>query len=280
MTGSELAPVAFGLASAALWGAGDFCGGLAARRAHVYSVIISSQIVGVFLLSGLALAFGETMPSLDHMLVGGAAGLAGSLGLIALYRALAMGRMSVAAPISAVVGAAVPVAVGAVLEGLPGAGQLAGFGLAFVAVWLISRADGAAFRFSDVNLPVLAGLGFGVFFVLIERVSDAAVLWPLAAARVASISVLLGVAVFSGRPQLVQAPHAPLIMLIGMLEVGGNAFFALAGRAGRLDVAAVISSLYPASTVILAYIILKERVGRTQSVGILAALTAIVLIAV
>ena len=280
MIGSDVAPVAFGLTSAALWGAGDFCAGLATKRAHVYSIIISSQIVGVLLLVGLALAFGETLPPFAHLLLGGAGGLAGTLGLIALYRALAGGRMSVAAPVSAVVGAAVPVVIGAVVEGLPGALQLTGFGLALAAVWLLSRAGDASPQFRRLGLPLLAGLGFGVFFVLIGQVSDVAVLWPLVVARIASISILLAVATLSHQPRFVQREHLPVVVLVGVLEVGGNAFYALAGQAGRLDVAAVLSSLYPASTVLLARVVLQEHIGRAQLMGILAALAAIVLITV
>jgi uncharacterized membrane protein len=134
VTGSDFAPVGFGLASAAFWGAGDFCGGVVSKRTHVYGVIISSQIIGVILLAALALAFGETLPPIDHLVFGGAAGVAGAVGLIALYRALATGRMGVAAPISAVVSAALPVIVGALIEGVPGTLQLLGFGLTFVAV--------------------------------------------------------------------------------------------------------------------------------------------------
>src|SRR5512143_4059396 len=99
MTGTELVPIAFGLASAACWGAGDFCGGLATRRAHVYGVIIASQVVGVVMLIGLALAFGEQIPTPAHLLWGSLGGLAGTVGLVAFYRALASGQMGVAAPV-------------------------------------------------------------------------------------------------------------------------------------------------------------------------------------
>jgi drug/metabolite transporter (DMT)-like permease len=279
MSGTEWQPIVYGLASAALWGTGDFCGGLASKRAHVFSVIISSQIVGMILLIGLALVLDERMPSFDYLMLGGVAGLAGAAGLIALYRALATGRMGVAAPVAGVVGAAFPVGVGAAIEGLPGTLQIAGFGLAFVAVWLISRTPDAAWRLRDVGLPLAAGLGFGVFFVVIDRASDAVVLWPLVAARIASIVSIFLVASLSRQPRLTARTHLPLIALVGVLEVGGNAFYALAGQAGRLDVSAVVSSLYPAATVWLAWLILKERFTRLQTAGIAAALAAIVLIA-
>ena len=274
-----LASVMFGLASAACWGAGDFCGGLATRRTHVYSVIIASQIVGVAMLIALAMAFAEQVPAPVYLLWGGLGGLAGTLGLVAFYRALASGQMGVAAPVGGVIGAATPAILGAFLQGWPGTLRLIGFALALIAVWLISRTEDTAVRARALGLPVLAGLGFGVFFIFIHRASETAVFWPLVAARLTSLSVLTIVATVTHQPRLPEKTHLPLVALVGVMEVGGNAFYALAARAGRLDVAAVISSLYPAGTVWLAWLILKERITRLQSFGIVAALAAIVLIA-
>ena len=271
-------PVAYGLASAACWGAGDFSGGLATKRSNVYRVILASQIVGVALLIALALAFAERLPSLDHLLWGGAAGLAGTLGLIMLYRALATGRMGSAAPVSAVITAIEPVVFCTFVEGLPKTLQLVGFGLALIGVWFISRSEDAAIRRDDLKLPIAAGVCFGVFFILVNRVTESAILWPLVAARLASIGLLFGFATVTRQPQLPDRQQWPLIALVGVLDAVGNAFFALAGQVGRLDIAAVLSSLYPAMTIWLAWLILKERFTRSQSVGILAALSAIVLI--
>ncbi len=280
MTGSDFTPIALGLASAACWGAGDFCGGLASKRTHVYSVIITSQIVGVGLLIGLALAFGEAVPSPDQLALGGAAGFAGAIGLLALYRALATGRMGVAAPIAAIVGAAMPVIVGAIIDGVPGGLQLLGFAVALLAVWLITQAPDATLRLRELTLPLVAGLAFGVFFVLIGLIREGTVFWPLVAARCTSLGALLIIATLSHQPRLAERSHWRLVVLVGVMEVGGNAFYALAGQTGRLDVAAVISSLYPATTVWLAWVILKERLSRPQLIGVVAALAAIVLISV
>ena len=280
MNDLTFAPLLFGVTSALLWGAGDFCGGLATKRWPVYSVIISSQLIGVALLIGLAVIFKESVPPPEQLLLGGLGGLAGAIGLVALYRALATGHMSVAAPIAGVVGVALPVMMGAVLDGLPGAAQFIGFGVAAFAVWFIARTEDAAFQKRDVGLPLLAGLSFGVFFVLIGKVSDTAVMWPLVAARCASLGTLTIMATLTRQPRLVPLTQWRLIALIGVLEVGGNAFYALAGQSGRLDVAAVISSLYPAATVLLARLILKEHLGQKQAIGVLAALVAIVLITV
>jgi len=278
MNGSEWAPALFGLASAATWGAGDFCGGFATRRTNVYGVILVGDLVGGVLLAGLALGFGETLPRWNEMLVGGAAGLSGAVGLIALYRALALGRMSVASPVAAVVSGALPAVLGTFVDGLPGLGRGIGFGLALLGVWLVSSNERARIQWSQLGLPVVAGLGFGVFFILIDGVSQTAVFWPLVGARLAAVAALGAFGTATRQLQRPAVEHLPLMALVGVLDAGGNAFFALAARAGRLDVAAVLSSLYPATTVWLAWLILKERIGRWQTVGILVVLTAIVLI--
>ncbi len=271
-------PVLFGLVSAACWGAGDFSGGLATKRTNVFGVIVVSQFVGIILLITSALAFSEHMPSPEHLFWGGMAGLAGVIGVIALYRALASGRMGLAAPVSAVLTAAVPVIFSIFVESLPNALQVVGFGLALIAVWLISQTDDLTVRLHDLGLPIVAGIGFGFFLIIINRVSEASILWPLVAARAASLVTLFVFAMLARRQWLPQARWLPLIFLGGILDAGGNAFFALAGQVGRLDVAAVLASLYPAMTVLLAWLVLKERVSRVQAVGIVAALAAIVLI--
>ncbi len=225
-----------------------------------------------------ALAFREPLPPSDQSPWGVLAGLAGAVGLIGLYRALALGRMGVAAPVSAVITATVPVVVGVFVEGLPDMPQRIGFGLALIGIWLVSRTEGMRVRIGDLGLPIMAGLGFGFFLVFIGQVSDAAVLWPLVAARVASLTLMIVVATFNRRPRLPDIQALPLIALAGAMDAGGNAFFALAARAGRLDVAAVLASLYPATTVWLAWLILKERIARPQAFGIVVTLAAIVLI--
>src|SRR5512143_1833091 len=164
LTGLDFAPIVFGLTSAACWGAGDFCGGLATKSTQVYRVIISSQIVSLILLLALALILRESLLPLDALLLSGIGGVFGAIGIIALYRALADGHMGIAAPVSGVIAAAVPVIAGAFLEGLPTTMQLIGFGVAFIAVWLISRTGHAVVHWRDLGLPVLAGLCFGIFY--------------------------------------------------------------------------------------------------------------------
>ena len=275
----EAAAILFGLASAASWGAGDFSGGLASKRGNVIAVIVISQIFGVALLAGLALFWREAVPPAEHLLYGALAGVAGALGLIALYRGLATATMGVVAPLTAVVAAALPVLAGALSAGLPGNLQLLGFGFAFAGTWTMSRqGHGPRIAPRALLFPLLAGGAFGLFFILIGQVSEHAVYWPLVAARLASISFLTLVLLRRRRAAPLQSLNLPLLALTGILEAGGNVFFALASASGRLDIAAVLGSLYPASTVFLAWLILKERLAPRQWLGIAATLTAIVLI--
>lgn len=277
---SEFLGVFFGLAAAASWGAGDFGGGLASRRSPAYVVVMASGTVGLLLLVGLALLLAEPLPLPADLAWGFAAGIAGAIGLVALYRGLAGGRMGVVAPVAAVVTASIPLVFGLLLEGVPAAQHLLGFGLALVAVWLISRTgDGARVQVRELVLPLLAGLGFAFFLVAIGRVSQTAVLWPLAAARFTSLGTVLVVAALAGQRQRVEARKLPLMALAGLFDTGGNAFYALAAQAGRLDTAAVLSSLYPAATVLLARFLLKEQMTRMQWIGLIAALLAVMLIA-
>jgi len=266
---------AFGLASAASWGAGDFCGGVATKRAGGFEVVIGAQLVGAIGFLALALTTGEPVPSPASLIWCGVAGLAGAAGLLALYRALAEGRMGVAAPISGMLSAAVPAAAGAAVEGIPHAITLGGFLLALLAVWLVARTGDDAIEIGQLGLPVAAGFGFGLFIVIIGRASGTAVFWPLVAARAASLAVLPFVAIASGQSIRPARPALLTIAIAGAFDAGGNAFLVMAAHAGRLDVAAVLSSLYPAGTVILAWLILKERITRWQFAGLLTALVAI-----
>ncbi|HLI07356.1 MAG TPA: DMT family transporter [Ktedonobacteraceae bacterium] len=277
---SALATVVFGLLASLSWGSGDFNGGLASRRAPASSVVIAAYTVGFVLLIGLALVWREHFPSGMDILWGGLAGVVGAIGLIAFYSALAIGRMGIAAPVSAVLTAALPVIFSAFTEGLPSPLQLVGFVLALLAIALISRPEPAKGRPEGIGLALLAGCGFGFFFILISRVSHGATFWPLAVARFTSVLFLL---VFVGtrrQPVLPGRGVVPLVLLAGILDAIGNAFFVLAAHSGRLDVASVLSSLYPAATVLLAALLLRERVTRIQGIGILLALLAVPLISV
>lgn len=281
MIGGEFASVVLGLASAASWGTADFSGGLASKRANPFSVVITSQIVGVLMLLGLALVFDKAFPPVQHLLLGGVGGIVGALSLLCFYTALATGRMGVAAPVTAVMTALIPALVGAFIYGLPDALKLVGFGLALLGIWLISQSalDGRSLTLRELLLPLAAGTGFGILFVIIDQVNDVAIFWPLVAARVASLTMMTSVTLLRRQRPLTEASLFPLLVVCGILDAGGNAFYALAAQAGRLDVAGVLGSLYPAATITLAWLVLKEPITRVQTFGIIAALTAVVLIA-
>lgn len=270
--------IIFGLAASLFWGSGDFNGGLAARRASASSVVVATYVIGCVLLVALALIWREPIPSLADLGWGGLAGLAGVIGLIAFYSALSIGNMGIAAPVSAVLTATIPVLFGIVTQGPPSLLQMGGFALALCAIALISRPQRAKRNPKGLGLALLAGCGFGLFFILISRVSPTAVFWPLAIARIASIIFVLIVVWIRREPALPSRNVTPFVLMAGVLDALGNAFFVLASHSGRLDVATVLSSLYPAATVLLAVIVLKERLSRIQALGVLFALIAVPLI--
>lgn len=274
------ATVVFSLLASAAWGAADFSGGLATRRAQVFGVVVSTQGLGLVLLVVLALLWREPMPPVADLLTGAAAGLTGVVGLAALYMALAAGQMGLAAPLIAVLAGVIPVVYGIFQEGWPDAFQIAGFGIALAGVWLISRSGGASGGWlGGLGLALIAGIGFGGFFILIDSVRSDAVFWPLVAARMASTPLMAGIALLRRQSLLSVRAILPVILAAGVLDALGNTFFVLATDAGRLDIATVLSSLYPVSTVILARVVLKEQLTRSQTVGVLLSILAIVLIA-
>lgn len=268
------------LAAALSWGAGDFSGGLATRRARVLGVVAGMYAIGVVLLLFIALVSHEPMPSIADLLWGGTAGLSAAIGLASLYRALAIGKMGIGAMLTAVLAASIPVVFGALVEGPPGALKLAGFALAIVGVALLSGSLGEVGSAEVLGLAVLAGLGFGGYFILIDRVESGGVFWPLLAARGTPFFLMVVLGVVGRRQWLPEQELLWIILLAGVLDVGGNVFFVLAARAGRLDVSVVLSSLYPAVTVLLARLILGERLTSLQTLGIAACAVAVPLIAV
>jgi drug/metabolite transporter (DMT)-like permease len=188
--------------------------------------------------------------------------------------------MGVVAPVAALVSVILPVAFGIFNDGLPPTQQLAGFLFAFLAVWLLGRGDHSSpFRLQDLKLPVAAGIGFGIFFILIDQVSSVSLLWPLVSARIASVILILIIALVGGKSLAPARNQLLFIVLVGVLDSGGNVFYALATRVGRLDISAVLASLYPAITVLLAWIILNEKLTSRGWLGVIAALLALVLIA-
>lgn len=244
-----------------------------------FFAVLGSYTVGLLALTTVALARGEAFPPMEDALWGAVAGLAGVMGLGFLLRGFAEGQMGIVAPVSAVLTASIPVVVAALTEGMPRALQLVGFGIALAGLWLLSRPQQAGGRPGGIGVALLAGVGFGSFFVAIDQVSTASVFWPLAVGRLAALVVLVFLALARRRPAPRSAPWG-LLVLAGVLDAGGNLFFLLATQTGRLDVAAVLASLYPAVTTLLAWVIAGERMTRPQIAGAAAAILAVVLITV
>jgi len=271
--------VIFALTSAVVWGSGDFSGGQATRRSNQYQVLMLASISGMVLLLACAFLWGEGLPSIKNALWGALAGASGALGVAALYRALSMGHTASVAPTSAIICAALPVLLGLVTEGMPSATQFTGFGVALAGIWLVSKSPKAgekSFR-EGMTLAFLSGIGFGGFFVFIAQVERGQLFGPIFVAR----SVTLAIALLMLGLKRIPLPGLtsnPIAILAGLLDTGGNVFYLLATQFTRLDVAAVLSSLYPAVTVILATVILKEKVVRVQWAGVALCLLAIIII--
>jgi len=269
------------LTSAAVWGSGDFSGGYATRSSNTYHVLVISAFSGILLLIVLAFWQREGWPPLAGAVWAGLAGVSGAVGIVCLYQALSLGHAAAVAPMTAVISAVLPAVAGAILVGLPGLSQLAGFALAAPGLWLVSAPaqDGPRLSRHELLLALAAGLGFGGFFVFIGLVDRGYLYTPLVIAR--SLTLLTALVLLVVRRLPVPAlTSSPVALLAGVLDAGGNIFYILARQFTRLDVAAVLASLYPAATVILAWIILHERISRRQWIGAALCVAAIGLIAV
>jgi uncharacterized membrane protein len=280
MIGPETLAITYGLSSAIAWGAGDFSAGFASRKSGVFSVILFSQLIGAVFLFLLAMVFSEALPPLRDMVFGGLAGVFGVLGLIALYEGLSQGRMGIVAPLSAIVTALIPISFAFFKEGLPRIPQILGLALALSSVWLLSfsKRKEKKYHFAEFTLPLLSGIGFGLFFVLIDTAIQESILWPLVGTRCVSLLMMSILFLSSSNARVPQKNHLPFIALAGICDVLGNMFFALATSMGRLDISAMLSSLFPAATITLAWFFLKEKLNRNQWCGVVVALMALFLI--
>ncbi len=269
--------------SAALFGVADFFGGLSARRIAAQWTTGIAQGTGLVVIVGTALVVGGS-PSGSDLGLGAAAGLCGGLGLTLFYWAMAQGPMSVVAPVSALVSALVPIAAGLADGERPGPLAMAGIVLALPAIAVISRepVDDRAAAQRPSSLPVVAalvsGVGFGAFFTLISHTGEDSGVWPLAAARAAAV-LLAMVLVVGARAEAPSLEGARLAALAGVTDSTANIFYLFAARQGLLSVVGVIGAMYPAATVVLARVVLRERMARHQLVGLGAAALAVTLIA-
>jgi len=234
--------------------------------------------VGLLVLTSVALARSEALPQAADLLWGAAAGLAGVVGVVFLLRGFAEGQMGIVAPVSAVLTASIPVIVSALTQGIPGTRQLLGFGAAIAGIWLLSRPQRLGGRPGGLGAALVAGLGFGGFFVALDQVGPGAVFWPLVAGRAVAVAAVLPLALTGQRPLLPRGAALRLLVFGGVMDAAGNLLFLLATQTGRLDVAAVLASLYPAITALLAWLVAGEKMTRSQVAGAAVAVAAIALI--
>jgi drug/metabolite transporter (DMT)-like permease len=278
---ANLTGIFFAMTSAVVWGGADFSGGLASRRTKLFQVLALSGFSGIVMLVVFALLWQEVLPSFSDMLWAAAAGTSGLVGIAALYRALSMGYTASVAPTAAVIGTVSPVLFSVTTQGTPGAVRLVGFGVALLGIWLASQSTtkGEGVTRLGFLLACTAGVFFGGFFILIAQVHSASVFMPLLFARLASLGLVL-LLLLGRRTPLPSLSTNPTALLAGILDAGGNVFYLLATHFIRLDVAVVLSSLYPASTVVLANLVLKEEASIWQWAGVALCLAAIILITI
>ena len=262
-----------------IWGASDFVGGVGARRANAFLFTAIVHVSGVILIGSVAVLTGAAFPVRKSMLWALVAGAIGGIALALFYRALASGQMGLTAPVAAVLGAGIPTIVTSFTVGFPGYRQVAGFALAIVGVWLISRTEESSGRPEGLGLAILAGIGFAGFYLCVNQARENSALWVAVMSRFGALVVTCGIVLFGRKLALVATPVFGLAILAGCLDTSGSALFVRATQIGRLDAAVVLSSLYPAVTVLLARAFLHEHFSRGKTIGMLAALAAVPMIA-
>ena len=282
--------VVLALTSAAMYGAADFLGGLASRRASAIAIVVISQLAGLVALLLVLPLLPPSSPVRGDWVWGAAAGVAGGIGVALLYRALAIGSMAIVAPITAVCAVTVPVAVSIALGERPATGTTAGIALALVSIVLVSQQkSGGAQDFSPagfdlsarsrgVAMALASGVAIGLFFLALARTRADGGLWPLVAARSVSFGLFAVFALVTRRPMRMPSTVLTIAVAGGLLDMLANVLYLLASRYGPLSIVVTLSSLYPASTVLLARTVLGERLSAIQIAGIVCALAAVVLI--
>lgn len=276
---SQVAPSVSALAATFAWGVSDFVGGYASRRANAFLLTTMTHVSGTALMVSLALLLHSPFPARHDLIWAVAAGLFAGVALAVFYRALSQGNMGLTAPISAVLGAAIPTAFGFLTEGMPGPVPVTGFFLAGVGIWLISRSEGPAGKPHGIGTAFLAGIGFAGYFLCIKEAGTGSVFWLAGTSRFVSFLTTGAIVLATRQFGPMDRTGVAWGITAGMLDVSGSAMFILASQTGRLDAAVLISSLYPAITVLLARFFLKEHFSRWKLVGLLAALLAVPMIA-
>lgn len=261
-------------ASAFVYGLGDFCGGRAARRLDSFAVTLSGQICGLSVLVALLVVLGDPVPGAHDWWWGAAGGAGGFVGLGLLYYGLAHGAMTVVAPVTALMSAIVPLVAGIGLGERPSGLAYVGVVAALVGIALVTGAIGAPHTPTKpfiLLVAVLSGTGFGWMFICLDRTSEDSGMWPLLGARLASISLAAVVIAWRLRRGRLGGRITILALAAGVFDMGANALFVFANREGLLSLVSVITALYPVSTIVLAMRFDRERVTRSQALGMLAA---------
>jgi drug/metabolite transporter (DMT)-like permease len=268
----------YGLAAVLAWGTSDFLGGYATRRANAFLFTVVVNIGGLLLVGTLASATHSPFPSARSAAWVLAGGISGGTGLAIFYRALSSGRMGLTAPVAAVLGAAIPAVVSMFTEGLPGRIPMLGFAFAVLGLWLITRTEDGS-KPEGIGLAVLAGIGFASFYLCVRQAGDASPLWIASLTRAGGLIITALVVLVRGNFREITPTGVRWGVVTGCIDSLGTILFVHASQTGRLDEAVVISSLYPAVTVVLARMFLKEHFTRWRLVGLLAALAAVPMIA-
>ena len=273
--------VVFALLTAVVYGIADYSGGRGSRLASSFTVTFVGQCAGFLGALLLALFVGDPVPSGHDLFISAAAGVAGSLGLLGFYRAMASGSMTIVAPITALVGTTIPVIWGLVDGERPGFISYVGMVVAVFAVVLVTDALGVQDKRTPLNivvLAVIAGACFATIFIAFDHVSSDAGLWPLVALRSVSLPIVFGVVLATRHPLRTKGEATRWALTSGILDSAANGFYLIAARHGLLSVVAVIASLYPVSTLVLATSLDKEKLHPAQWVGVGLALVALVLV--
>jgi drug/metabolite transporter (DMT)-like permease len=272
---------ALAVLSSISYGAADFLGGLATKRSTMFSVVVFSQLSGLILVL-ISLPFlPPSSPTLIDFAWGAASGLAGGIGVALLYRGLAIGVMSVVAPVTAVLAVIISLVVGIALGERPTERAILGVLLAIVAIVLVSQTGHVEEgKRATTGLPVAitSGIAIGIFLVFLKQTGPLAGLWPLIAARVVAVVFFIMAGLMTREKLLPRRESIPVVIGGGALDILANIFYLLAVRRGLLSIVATLTSLYPASTIILARIVLRERLRLLQQAGVACAAVAIVLI--
>jgi drug/metabolite transporter (DMT)-like permease len=274
------------LLAAGFWGIGDFSGGMGAKSAggsmgSALRVVLLSHATSLCVLLCVAFGRGDAFPHGRVLACGLAAGVLGGLSLTAFYVALSRGAMGSSAAISGLLAAAIPVAIAMLADGTPGLRRGLGFLVAGLAIWLIAAGDAEREQASTMVLAIAAGAGFGLYFVALKYAGPGGLIWPMATARMGSLTTCGGILLaLRSRAGVARVSRRTLawVLSTALFDTSGNLLFLAATRAGRLDVAAVLASLYPASTILMAAGMLGERPTRRQGFGMAVAAIAVVMI--